>query len=212
MGRDRRALPLPSPGGGPTPETPRRPAPRAPRRGGRPRAAAPWGPPPPPPPTSPPPTCPSPPPPPLPPPARPPRGGQAPGLARAEPTQGPCRNAGEIEFVFRPPRRNNVRVLLLMDVGGTMDPYFEPVSRLLTALHEDHGLREFQPYYFHNCIYDHVYKNARMTRAEALPTADLLRRLDAQWKVAVGAARGLAPAGLPGPPTPPHPPLPPRPP
>ena len=44
-----------------------------------------------------------------------------------------------------------------MDVGGTMDPYFEPVSQLLTALHEDHGLRDFQPYYFHNCIYDHVY-------------------------------------------------------
>src|SRR5262245_29676183 len=39
-----------------------------------------------------------------------------------------CRNAGEIELVFRPPRRNNVRLLLLMDVGGTMDPYYEPVS------------------------------------------------------------------------------------
>jgi len=81
-----------------------------------------------------------------------------------------CRNAGEIEMVFRAPRRNNVRLLLLMDVGGTMDPYYEPVSRLLTALHEDHGLREFQPYYFHNCIYDHVYSKARMMRADAVPT------------------------------------------
>ena len=68
-----------------------------------------------------------------------------------------CRNAGEIELVFRPPRRNDVRLLLLMDVGGTMDPYYEPVSQLLTALHEERGLRDFQPYYFHNCIYDHVY-------------------------------------------------------
>src|SRR5207248_4496633 len=67
-----------------------------------------------------------------------------------------CRNAGEIELVFRPPRRNDVRLLLLMDVGGTMDPYFEPVSQLLTALHEERGLRDFQSYYFHNCIYDHV--------------------------------------------------------
>src|SRR5262249_52642432 len=48
----------------------------------------------------------------------------------------PCRNAGEIELVFRAPRRNDVRLLLLMDVGGTMDPHFEPVSQLLTALHE----------------------------------------------------------------------------
>ena len=77
-----------------------------------------------------------------------------------------CKNAGEIEFVFRPPRRNNVRLLLLMDVGGTMDPYFEPVSRLLTALHEERGLRDFRPYYFHNCIYDHVFTSARMTRAD----------------------------------------------
>ena len=45
----------------------------------------------------------------------------------------PCRNAGEIELVFRAPRRNDVRLLLLMDVGGTMDPYYEPVSRLLSG-------------------------------------------------------------------------------
>ncbi len=66
-------------------------------------------------------------------------------------------------MVFRAPRRNDVRLLLLMDVGGTMDPYFEPVSQLLTALHEERGLRDFQPYYFHNCVYDHVYTKARMT-------------------------------------------------
>jgi uncharacterized protein with von Willebrand factor type A (vWA) domain len=107
-----------------------------------------------------------------------------------------CRNAGEIELVFRPPRRNNVRLLLLMDVGGTMDPFYEPVSQLLTALHEDHGLREFQPYYFHNCVYDHVYRNARMTRAEAVPTADILRRLDANWKVAIVGDGAMHPAEL----------------
>jgi uncharacterized protein len=107
-----------------------------------------------------------------------------------------CRNAGEIELVFRPPRRNNVRLLLLMDVGGTMDPYYEPVSELLTALHEGHGLREFQPYYFHNCVYDSVYRSARMTRADAVPTADLLRRLDNRWKVALVGDGAMHPAEL----------------
>src|SRR5262247_621380 len=52
-----------------------------------------------------------------------------------------CRHAGEIELVFRAPRRNNVRLLLLMDVGGTMDPYYDAVSELLTALHDERGLR-----------------------------------------------------------------------
>lgn len=107
-----------------------------------------------------------------------------------------CRNAGEIELVFRPPRRNNVRLLLLMDVGGTMDPYYEPVSRLLTALHEDHGLREFQPYYFHNCIYDHVYSSARLARGDAVPTGDILRKLDNRWKCVIVGDAAMHPAEL----------------
>src|SRR5262249_26473741 len=82
-----------------------------------------------------------------------------------------CRNAGEIELVFRPPRKNDVRLLLLMDVGGTMDPYVEPMSQLLTALHEERGLRAFEPYYFHNCVYESVYTRARMPRAGGVPPA-----------------------------------------
>jgi uncharacterized protein with von Willebrand factor type A (vWA) domain len=94
-----------------------------------------------------------------------------------------CKNAGEIELVFRAERRNNVRLLLLMDVGGTMDPYFKPVSRLLTALHEEKGLRELRSYYFHNCVYESVYSDARLFRRDAVPTGDILRRLDERWKV-----------------------------
>src|SRR5438094_1209932 len=107
-----------------------------------------------------------------------------------------CRNAGEIELVFRPPRRNNVRLLLLMDVGGTMDPYVEPMSQLLTALHDERGLRAFEPYYFHNCVYESVYTRARMLRADAVPTADLLRRLDERWKVVLVGDAMMNPAEL----------------
>src|SRR5437867_5102421 len=107
-----------------------------------------------------------------------------------------CRNAGEIELVFRPPRRNDVRLLLLMDVGGTMDPYFEPMSQLLTALHDERGLRAFEPYYFHNCVYESVYTRARMLRADAVPTADLLRRLDGRWKVVLVGDAMMNPAEL----------------
>ena len=81
-----------------------------------------------------------------------------------------CRNAGEIELVFRPERKNNVRLLLLMDVGGSMDPYYKPVSRLLTALHAARGLRDFRAYYFHNCVYENVY--ARRAPAAQLGDAD----------------------------------------
>ncbi len=107
-----------------------------------------------------------------------------------------CRNAGEIELVFRPERRNDVRLLLLMDVGGTMDPYYEPVSRLLSALHEERGLREFRPYYFHNCPYDLLGTSARLLRREALPTAELFRRFDARWKVLIVGDAAMHPAEL----------------
>jgi len=107
-----------------------------------------------------------------------------------------CRNAGEIEMVFRAPRRNDVRLLLLMDVGGTMDPYVDGVSQLLTALHEERGLRDFKFYYFHNCIYDHVYSRARMSRDDAVPTGDILRRLDPRWKVVLVGDAAMHPAEL----------------
>jgi hypothetical protein len=107
-----------------------------------------------------------------------------------------CKNAGEIELVFRAPRKNDVRLLLLMDVGGTMDPYVESMSRLLTALHEERGLRAFEPYYFHNCVYDHLYARARMLTADALPTGDVLRRLDARWKLVIVGDAAMHPAEL----------------
>jgi uncharacterized protein with von Willebrand factor type A (vWA) domain len=107
-----------------------------------------------------------------------------------------CRNAGEIELVFRAPRRNDVRLLLLMDVGGTMDPHYEPVSQLLTALHEERGLRAFETYYFHNCVYDYVFRSARLLREDEVPTGDLLRRLDRRWKVVIVGDAAMHPAEL----------------
>ncbi len=107
-----------------------------------------------------------------------------------------CRNAGEIELIYRSERRNNVRLLLLMDVGGTMEPYYEPVSRLLTALHEERGLREFRPYYFHNCVYERLGTTADLYIRDAIPTGDLLRRFDERWKVLVVGDAAMHPAEL----------------
>jgi uncharacterized protein with von Willebrand factor type A (vWA) domain len=107
-----------------------------------------------------------------------------------------CRNAGEIELVYRSERRNNVRLLLLMDVGGTMDPFYEPVSRLLTALHEERGLRDFRSFYFHNCIYERVGTTADLYLKDAVPTGDLLRRFDERWKVLIVGDAAMHPAEL----------------
>lgn len=107
-----------------------------------------------------------------------------------------CRNAGEIELVFRPERRNDVRLLLLMDVGGTMEPFYQPVSKLLSALHAERGLRAFQALYFHNCPYELLGKDARLLRREAVPTGDLFRRLNPDWKVMIVGDAAMHPAEL----------------
>jgi uncharacterized protein with von Willebrand factor type A (vWA) domain len=107
-----------------------------------------------------------------------------------------CKDGGEIDLVFRPKRKNDVRLLLLMDVGGTMDPYFEPVSRLLSALHEERGLRDFKAYYFHNCVYERVFETGRLLRSESMMTADLLRTYGERWKLMVVGDAAMHPSEL----------------
>src|SRR6185503_7063800 len=69
-----------------------------------------------------------------------------------------AKNAGELEIVTRPPRRPNTRVILMMDVGGSMDPYAHLMSQLFSAAKRATHWRELRTYYFHNCIYGKVFK------------------------------------------------------
>ncbi len=94
-----------------------------------------------------------------------------------------CKNAGEIEVVMRPPRRNRVKVILLMDVGGSMDPHAELVSRLFTAASRAGRFAKFRSYYFHNCVYNSVYEDANFSKA--VPVADLLATSDRDEKLVV---------------------------
>ena len=94
-----------------------------------------------------------------------------------------CKNAGELELVFRPPRRNRVKVVLLMDVGGSMDPHAELVSRLFTAASRAGRFAKFRSYYFHNCVYNAVYEDALFKKS--VPVADLLATSDRDEKLVV---------------------------
>lgn len=93
------------------------------------------------------------------------------------------RQGGELELEFRPPRKNNVRVLLLMDVGGSMDPFAHRCSRLFSAAHQSGGFRSLRSYYFHNCIYHQVYEDASFK--QPVSCSDLLRELDDSWRLIV---------------------------
>jgi len=69
-----------------------------------------------------------------------------------------ARNAGELEVITRPPRRPNTRVILMMDVGGSMDPYAQLVSQVFSAAKRATHWRELRTYYFHNCVYGRVFR------------------------------------------------------
>ncbi len=105
-----------------------------------------------------------------------------------------CKNGGEIDIVFRPPRRNRVKVVLLMDVGGSMDPHAELVSRLFTAASRAGRFAKFRSYYFHNCVYNAVYEDAQLRKA--VPVADLLSNSSRDEKLVIVGDALMHPAEL----------------
>ncbi len=94
-----------------------------------------------------------------------------------------CKNAGDIELIFEAPKKNQTELLLLMDVGGTMDPYAELVEALFSAAHGLSHFKAFHHFYFHNCIYSKVFTDAY--RRESIPTADLFRKFRSTFKVII---------------------------
>lgn len=105
-----------------------------------------------------------------------------------------AKNAGDIELVFRPPRENNVKLLLLCDVGGSMDPYSLLTSRLFSAAHQASHFKQFKSYYFHNCPYETLFTD--MARRKGEPTDEVLRNLDASWRCIVVGDAAMAPGEL----------------
>ena len=98
-----------------------------------------------------------------------------------------AREGGELELVFEPPRENRLGLLLAMDIGGSMWPFRDLVDLLFSAAHRARHFKHFDHVYFHNCIYERVYSDARFH--ERIPLKDLFRRFDRETRlVLVGDA------------------------
>jgi len=105
-----------------------------------------------------------------------------------------ARNAGEIEVVTRPPSRPNTRVILMMDVGGSMDPYAHLMSQLFSATKRATHFKELRTYYFHNCVYGRVYKTERFD--EPVWIQDLLHECSRNYKLILVGDALMAPYEL----------------
>ncbi len=94
---------------------------------------------------------------------------------------GTARNAGYLDIKMRPERHNTVKVLMLLDVGGTMDDHIARVEELFSAAKNE--FKHFEHYYFHNCVYDQLWKSNRRKSAEKFDTLDVLRKYTSDYKL-----------------------------
>ncbi|NQW66734.1 MAG: VWA domain-containing protein [Burkholderiales bacterium] len=90
-------------------------------------------------------------------------------------------NAGYLDIKMRPERHNHVKLLLLMDVGGTMDEHVSRIEELFSAVKGEFKHLEF--FYFHNCVYDFLWKNNRRRFAEKFDTWDVIRKYNKDHKL-----------------------------
>jgi uncharacterized protein with von Willebrand factor type A (vWA) domain len=96
-------------------------------------------------------------------------------------------NKGYLDVKLRPERRNAVKVLLFLDVGGSMDWHIEKAEELFSAARLE--FKHFEHFYFHNCVYEGVWKDNRRRRSEVIPTLDLIRTYPSDYRaVFVGDA------------------------
>jgi uncharacterized protein with von Willebrand factor type A (vWA) domain len=86
-----------------------------------------------------------------------------------------------LDIHMRPERRNAIKVLMLMDIGGTMDEHIKLAEELFSAAKTEFKHLEF--YYFHNCLYDFVWKDNRRRHSERTRTWDLLHKYGHDYKV-----------------------------
>jgi len=92
-----------------------------------------------------------------------------------------ARNAGYLDIRMVPERHNTIKVLMLLDVGGTMDDHIRQTEELFSAAKTEFKHLEF--YYFHNCVYDFLWKHNRRRHAERFATWDILRRYNPDYRL-----------------------------
>lgn len=105
-------------------------------------------------------------------------------------------NGGRLELIWDRPRRNTLKVIVLMDSEGSIDRYRNACSRLFMAAHRSTGFKEIKFYYFHNCIYDYVYKNYIISKDNAIPTDKFMHEHNSEYRVIIVGDASMSPDEL----------------
>lgn len=105
-------------------------------------------------------------------------------------------NAGEIEIEFTREKKNNLKLILLMDVGGSMTPFSESVEKLFSSAHNLSHFKKFTALYFHNIFYDKFYKDARLTSHESYSFEELKKKFPRDTRIIIVGDAYMAPYEL----------------
>ena len=90
-------------------------------------------------------------------------------------------NAGMLNIQMRPERHNQVKVLLLMDVGGSMDDHIQRIAELFSAAKAE--FKHLEHYYFHNCVYENLWQSNRRRRDQVTSTQDIINKYGPDYKL-----------------------------
>jgi uncharacterized protein len=108
--------------------------------------------------------------------------------------EGTARNAGYLDLRLQPERRNRVKVLQFLDVGGSMDPHVEVCEELFSAAKSE--FRHLEHFYFHNCVYDYLWRDNARRRNERFGTLELIRTYGPDWRVIFVGDASMSPYEL----------------
>lgn len=107
-----------------------------------------------------------------------------------------CKNAGRLQLVWTRPKRNTIKLILLMDSGGSMVPYYRLCHRLFSAVNQTAHFKSLDIFYFHNCIYDRVFREAICQPRNSITTEDLMRSHNSDHKLIIVGDASMAPSEL----------------
>ncbi len=102
-----------------------------------------------------------------------------------------AKNAGHLDLKLVPERHNSVKVLLLLDIGGSMDDHVRACEELFSAARGE--FKHLQHYYFHNCLYERVWKQNRRRQDTSVPTLELMRTYGPDYKLVIVGDASMSP-------------------
>lgn len=98
---------------------------------------------------------------------------------------------GWLDVIMRPERRNAIKVMVLFDIGGSMDPYVHMCEELFSAARST--FKNLEYFYFHNCPYEGLWTSNLRRRAETVKTLDIMHKYPHDWKVIIVGDAAMAP-------------------